>query len=135
MPRLSIWFIRFALDYLLLGFTFGGLILFNKGMPLFPLVWSLLPAHIEFVLIGWTSQLVMGMGFWILPRFSRPPVRGNEKMAWGAFVLVNAGIWMFALGSFGSVGGWLSLAGRAAEAAGVLLFVLNAWPRVKAVGV
>ena len=71
MPRLSIWYIRASLLYLVLGFTLGGLLLFNKGIPLDPRIWILLPAHIESVLFGWTVQLVMGMAFWILPDFLR----------------------------------------------------------------
>lgn len=53
MPRLSVWYTRFALLYLALGFTLGGLMLYNKGVPLHPALWSLLPAHIEFLLMGW----------------------------------------------------------------------------------
>lgn len=132
MPRLSAWFIRASLAYLFLGFTFGGLLLFHKGFPLHPQMWRLLPAHIEFVLFGWTAQLVMGMAFWILPRFPKPPVRGNERLAWGAFWALNAGVALAALAPFVPGYAWLSLAGRAAEALGVILFARHAWPRVKA---
>lgn len=131
MPRLTNWFIRAALIYLALGFTLGALLLANKGLPLHPAMWSLLPAHIEFLLFGWTSQLVMGMAFWILPRFPQPPVRGNEKPAWGAFFLVNAGVLLLALSPSGPVGSWLVLLGRVLEALGVIAFALHAWPRVK----
>jgi cbb3-type cytochrome oxidase subunit 1 len=131
MPRLSVWFIRASLVYLVLGFTFGGLILFQKGIPFLPSLWRLLPAHIEFLLFGWTVQLVMGMAFWILPRFSKSPVRGNEKLAWGAFVLINAGVLALALSGLCANSSWLSLLGRLAEALGVLLFAAHAWPRVK----
>jgi cbb3-type cytochrome oxidase subunit 1 len=131
MPRLSVWFVRSALVYLILGFTLWALILINKGIPLHPLVWRLLPSHIEFVLFGWTVQLVIGMAFWILPRFANPPVRGNERLAWATLILVNIGILMIVLASFYSAFGWLNLAGRMAEAAGVLFFALHAWPRVK----
>lgn len=134
MPRLSIYFIQSSLVYLVLGFTFGGLMLFNKGVPLHPMLWRLLPPHIEFVLFGWTVQLVMGMAFWILPRFPTKPIRGNEKLAWGAFILVNAGIWSLVLASFGSGSPWLTLAGRAVEATGILAFAAHAWPRVKGIG-
>lgn len=133
MPRLSNWFIRSSLAYLVLGFTFGGLLLFNKGFPLYPPLWSLLPSHIEFVLFGWTLQLVMGMAFWILPRFAKPPIRGNENLAWGAFFLINAGIWSLVLASFRPGAAWFTLFGRAAEAFGILAFVIHAWPRVKRV--
>lgn len=60
-----------------------------------------LPAHIEFVLFGWTAQLIMGMAFWILPRFPKPPLRGNEQLAWRAFLALNAGVALIALVWFG----------------------------------
>lgn len=134
MPRLSIWFIRASLLYLLLGFTFGGLLLFHKGIPFYPALWALLPSHIEFVLFGWTAQLVMGMAFWILPRLSGPQPRGNEKLAWAGFVLVNAGIWALAASPLTPESTWLSLAGRIAEATGILAFAVAIWPRVKGFG-
>ena len=133
MPKLSVWFIRASLCYLALGFTFGGLMLFNKGLPLHPLFWRLLPAHIEFVLFGWTVQLIMGMAFWILPRFATPPVRGNEKLAWASFILLNAGVGILALTSLGLTSSWLTLLGRLGETAGVVMFAAHAWPRVKGV--
>lgn len=133
MPKLSMWFIRASLLYLALGFTFGSLLLINKGLPFYPLLWRLLPAHIEIVLFGWTVQLIMGMAFWILPRFAAPPVRGNEQLAWAAFILLNAGIGFVVLSPLVLTGAWLSLTGRLAEAAGVVLFAAHAWPRVKGV--
>lgn len=69
MPRLSQWLIRTALIYLLLGFTLGALLLTHKGIPLHPALWSWLPTHIEFLLMGWIAQLTMGVAFWILPRY------------------------------------------------------------------
>ena len=133
MPRLSVWFIRLSLAYLALGFTLGSLLLLNKGLPVNPLTWRLLPAHIEFVLFGWTVQLVMGMAFWILPRFAAPPLRGDERGAWAALILLNMGIWLLALAALVPAGAWLTLIGRLAEALGVLAFAIHAWPRIKAV--
>jgi heme/copper-type cytochrome/quinol oxidase subunit 1 len=132
LPRLSVWFIRSSLVYLALGFTFGGLLLLNKGFPLSPNTWRLLPGHIEFVLFGWTVQLIMGMGFWILPRFAKPPVRGKEHLVWTAFILLNAGVIFLTIASFGLAGSWIILLGRLMEAAAVVAFTMNAWPRVKA---
>lgn len=134
MPRLSIWFIRSALVYLALGFTFGALLLFTKGVPVVPIFWILLPAHIEALLMGWTVQLIMGMAFWILPRFSAAPKRGNEKIAWGAYLLINAGVLLVILSAYLPGGQWFLLAGRIAQACSVALFALHAFPRVKGFG-
>lgn len=132
MPRLSRWFIRSALLHLALGFTLGGLILFHKGVPLHPLVWRLLPAHIEFLLFGWTVQLIMGVGFWIFPRFRRS--RGNEWPAWLAFGLLNAGIWLAGLGPALAAPAFILFLGRSAEAGAVVAFAVHAWPRLKPPG-
>jgi hypothetical protein len=134
MPRLSVWAIRLSLVYLALGFTFGGLILANKGIPFDPALWSLLPAHIEFLLFGWTSQLVLGVAFWILPRFSSGSRRGNEHLAWLALVLLNLGVWLAVIGSVPGLDGVLPLLARMAQAGAALAFALHAWPRVKPPG-
>ncbi len=134
MPKLSVWFIRASLLYLGIGFTFGALLLFNKGIPLQPLIWRLLPAHIEFLLIGWVIQLVFGTAFWILPRFSRGSRRGNEKLAWSAFILLNLGILLVGAAPFfppAVNSAPLILIGRACEIAAAAAFAAHAWPRIK----
>ena len=134
MPRFSVWSIRAALLYLAAGFTLGALLLANKGIPFYPRLWSLLPAHIEFLLLGWIVQLVIGMAFWILPRFRQAPKRGNENLAWLSLGLLNLGIWLAgAVPVFWSAA-WLPIAGRAAEVFAALVFCLYAWPRVKPPG-
>jgi cbb3-type cytochrome oxidase subunit 1 len=132
MPRLSRWFIRFALIYLAWGITFGSLILAHKGWPLHPLLWRLLPVHIEFLLFGWTVQLAMGVAFWIFPRFWRS--RGDERIAWLAFSLLNVGVWLAALSLLLGASPYFTFAGRLAEAGAAIAFAVHAWPRIKPPG-
>ncbi len=132
MPRLSLWFVRASLIYLLLGITFGALILAEKGIPYYPPIWGLFPIHVEFLLVGWLVQLAMGVAFWILPRFRVGAPRGNKGIIWTAFVSVNAGILLAALQL------WIPialLAGHILEAAGVIIYIIGAWQRVKPFGV
>ena len=128
MPRLSVWFVRASLLYLLLGFLFGALILAEKGISYYPSVWYLFPLHMEFLLIGWFAQLAMGIAFWILPRFSTGLPRGNVRLIWVSFVLINVGI------LFSTLQFWFSAAvliGRAAETSAGILFAFGLWRRVK----
>lgn len=129
MPRLSVWLIRTALGHLLVGFTLGALLLANKGVPLHPMVWRLLPIHIELLLLGWTLQLALGVAFWILPRF------GNERprawLAWVAYLLLNLGIGLVAANIFLVTVPALTFWGRLLEVGAALAFALHAWPRVK----
>lgn len=132
MPRLSAWYIRAALLYLLAGFTFGALKLANKGQPFWPGAWGLLPPHVEFLLLGWTAQLALGVAFWILPRYpsgSHPAgPRGDERPARAAFWLLNLGILLVALQALSPL---LMLVGRIAEISAGVLFLAHAWGRVR----
>lgn len=134
MPRLSVYFIRASLIYLLLGFTLGALILANKGLTISPAIWMLLPIHIELDLIGWLIQLAMGVAFWILPRFSKGPIRGNERLSWFAFILINTGILLVASQGMFEING-LILIGRVFETLALVLFAVGNWRRIKAHGV
>lgn len=125
MPRVSAWFVRAALCHLVFGFTVGALLLADKGVPFAPALWTLRPAHVEVLLMGWMVQLVMGVAVWILPRFAvrRAPQR-SAVTAWLAFALLNAGVVCVALG-----GGWAA-AGRLAEIGAAASFVAHLWSRV-----
>jgi hypothetical protein len=130
MPRLSVYFTRAALIHLLLGFTVGGLMLANKGVMISPVLWALLPLHIEFAFVGWMIQLAMGVAFWILPRFPKGPPRGNERLSWAAFVLVNLGILFVVLDAL-FIQRSLPVVGRSLETIGLLTFILGNWKRIK----
>ncbi len=134
MPRLSVYFIRASLIYLLFGFTFGGLLLANKGVMISPAIWMLLPVHMEFDLMGWLVQLAMGVAFWILPRFSSGPARGDERLSWSAFLFVNVGILFVASETIFQVK-WLILTGRVMETLALILFAVGNWRRIKPHGV
>jgi cbb3-type cytochrome oxidase subunit 1 len=130
MPCLSRWMIRAAFLYLLLGFSFGALLLAHKGVPYAPWLWGWRPAHIEFLLMGWILQLTMGMAFWILPRFWQRPRRPNEGYATAAFVLLNLGIWLVVAGTTFRAGYEVLLIGRIVEVGAALCFARHAWQRV-----
>lgn len=130
MPKLSQWYIKISFGYLLLGFTIGALLLAHKGQPVHPILWSILPAHIEWLLIGWVAQLTLGMAFWITPRFWREPRRGNTTGAYVALVLLNLGIWLATLGPLLRLSPWALIIGRVLEVGAALAFAHAIFPRV-----
>ncbi len=138
MPRLSVWFVRTALVHLAVGFTLGGLLLINKGQPLHPALWQLLPAHIELLLLGWTLNLALGVAYWMLPRFKTGPPRGPDGPVWLAYSLLNGGLLAVclapALGTAGSSQAALIALGKAGEALAAALFAWHALPRIKPYG-
>lgn len=130
MPPLSQWYIKFSLLYLLLGYSFGALLLAHKGRPLSPALWNWLPAHIEWLLVGWVAQLTLGMAFWIMPRFWKEPRRGNTTGAYLALVMLNAGIWLVALAPVLRLNAWVLVTGRLLEAGAAVAFAHAIFPRV-----
>ena len=130
MPRLTFWAVRLSLGYLLAGFSLGALMLANKGMSYGAWTWRLLPLHVEFLLLGFICQLVIGIAYWILPRFLDGS-RGNLAQYRASLICLNLGVW--AAGCYGAFGlpGWVLLAGRVLEGFAVFLFLINAWLRVK----
>lgn len=130
MPRLSVWFIRASLVYLAVGFTFGALMLANKGLAFNLHLDHLLPVHMEFLLVGWMMQLALGVAYWILPRYVKDLPRGNETMAWLSLIFLNTGILMMTMNTVFNVT-WFMLIGRVFEAVSALTFLLVAWRRVR----
>lgn len=127
MPTLARWYIKTALLYLALGALCGAVILWNKGLPI-PGAWQLLAAHIALVTWGWLLLLTLGVAYWILPRWGQE--RRRVPLAAGAYLGLNAGLWLVALAPWLSAA-WLDAVGGALQAAGCLAFALHAWPRVR----
>lgn len=130
MPRLSVLMIRTALIYLGIGFTLGGLVLFNKGIPIGADIPRLMLPHGDILLFGWVMQLIMGTAFWIMPRFPMPPKYGRVWLAQAAYLLLNAGIIASVIGQWGIQTG-LTFVGRVLMLLAVLCFAAHIMPRVR----
>jgi hypothetical protein len=130
----SVWLLRGALLYLGAGLTLGALLLADKGLRFFPALWVWLPVHMELLLVGWFVQLVMGVAYWIFPRFGlSQAARGREGLAWLAFVLLNVGIWTVGVCA---MAGWsFGALGRSAELAAAAVMAMNIWSRTRASGI
>ncbi len=131
MPTLSVWAIRLACVYFGVGITAGALMLANKGVAFLPHAGRWLPVHFHVMLFGWTIQLVIGVAYWILPKFRGGTSRGNDALAIAALVLVNMGT---LVGCAASLFGAVATVAFGIQAAAAVCFALHVWPRVKAFG-
>jgi hypothetical protein len=135
MPRVSVWFVRAALVYLGAGFTLGALLLTEKGLGFSPGLWRWLPVHFELLLVGWFVQLVMGVAYWIFPRFGMSQAaRGREELAWLALALLNAGVLLVCWSVISDLRS-VALAGRAVELLSAMILALNVSARTRASGI
>ncbi len=130
MPTITRWMIKASLIYFGAGLTMGAYLLLNKAVVLDPGAWSYLGYHIEIMIFGWILQFVMGVAYWIMPRFVEGPPRGPIWHSWLMVGFLNGGIWLNLLNlSFWPVAG-LELAGRLLEVASVGMFVFIHWDRI-----
>ena len=89
-------------------------------------------------MVGWVMQLIFGMLFWMLPKYSRERPRGHERLAWAAYVLINVGLILRAISEpLAAVrsdlgAGWLLVLSALLQLIGGWAFIVAVWPRVKA---
>lgn len=133
MPLLARLFIKTALGYLALALLLGVGI--AAGVPSRAAAFG--PAWIHLLVVGWLTQLIFGVAYWLFPRHSRERPFGQTAPAWAAFVLLNAGLVLRAIAepavAWGGSAGWRTalVVSAAAQALGALAFVVYLWPRVR----
>ena len=138
MPRISQLMIRTALIWLALGAGAGGSVLINKGVPVLPWLWALRIPHVHMLLVGWMVQFACGVAFWILPRLDASGARGDERLIWACYAALNGGVVIGTLHAlliaFSDRNVWVVLPPLMGMLylLGAGLFVMHAWPRVRA---
>lgn len=134
MPPLTRWYIRSAMLCLMLGLALGAAQLV-PGAPAVVTVAG--PAYIHLLVVGWITQMIFGVAYWMFPKYAVNQPRGNDTVAVATFALLNIGLLLrvvveplHAVRPSPVLGAALAIAAVAQAAAG-LGFVLNTWPRVK----
>jgi hypothetical protein len=137
MPPLTRLFIKSSLIWFVLSLLAGLGLAANAVWDLPAIFGVLSPVFFHLFLVGWVTQLIFGVVYWMFPKYSQEKPRGREGLAWMTFCLLNLGLALRAVGEPwqalrpGVLGGWtLALSAILQWAAG-LLFVANTWGRVK----
>jgi hypothetical protein len=150
MPLTTRVYVKVSIVYLALGAVLGALLLINGWLPLGSAIYYLKPAHVQFLVVGWLTQLILGVAWWLFPPLALrlrgqdyprgQAQRGSESLFWVTFALLNAGVLLYALGEFlyswtgsGLFRRLVALSGLCLPAA-ALTFVVNMWGRVRELG-
>lgn len=128
MSKITVWFIKSALIYLLLAMLLG------LHMAVSGTAYPYRPIHAHFNLLGWMSMMIYGVGYHILPRFSGKPLYSDRLAEW-QFYLANIGLVGMAIG-------WIIktmhgdnkilLIFSIIEASSAVMFVINMFKTIKA---
>jgi hypothetical protein len=92
MPKLSQLALKAAMVYLVLGALGAAAYWANAMWPLWPPLAALSPTYLHLIVVGWLTQLIFGVMYWMFPVISRARPRGDTRVAWAAFITLNAGL-------------------------------------------
>ncbi len=89
MPTLTRWYLKSALIFFMLALLAAILQAFQRVAATPTFMASLGPVYFHLFLVGWVTQLIFGVVFWMFPKFSIERPRGNESLGWATFWLLN----------------------------------------------
>ncbi len=133
MPALSRWFLRAALLHLVAALVLN----LSRVLPGLPDATraALAPVGVHFLMVGWVTQMIVGVGYWMFPRPGRS--FGPPWLGWTAFAGLNAGVLLRAVAepavSLGAAGPLRALLVVAAglQLVGAFAAVALLWPRLE----
>jgi cbb3-type cytochrome oxidase subunit 1 len=137
MPTVTRWFIKSALVYLVAALVLAVALAWPDSANLPEFVRFMNPAYFHLFLVGWVTQMIFGVIYWLFPIITRARPRGNERMAWASYALLNVGLLLRVLGepltgSRPEAGfGWLLAVSAVLQWLAAVVFVILSWPRVK----
>ncbi len=140
MPKLTRWAIRLAMLYLLLGLFFWLVYTYDQIENLSGNWAALRPVGIHFITVGWLTQLIFAVIYWMFPIINRENPYGERWIAWLGFGGLNLGLWFRAIFEIGLTQGLSSSAGWGLIGAGFLqwggatAWIIASWGRVQARG-
>ncbi len=120
MPLLSRLFIKTAFIHLFAGLVMG-------------VFWSH-PAVFHVLTVGWLTQLIFGVAYWLFPRYSKESPYGHHHLVGAAWGLLNAGLILrIPSEPRAHIDPWGSLlvASSLLQATAAALLVVYFWSRVK----
>ncbi len=139
MPTLTRWFIKTAFVYFILALLAGVALGAQAIWTFIPACADLIAPYFHLLAEGWLTMLIIGVAFWLFPRYSPERPHRSESLAWASFSLLNLGLILRVvsepvndlLPAPGSIWAILLTAAAALQWLGGLAFVINSWGRVK----
>ena len=139
MFTLARYYVKSAILFLVLGLILGGYMAYRINISGSGVTQSMIAAHTHLILVGFVMMLIMGIALWLFPR-------PREKVFYSPLIAEVTFYLMFAAISVRSAGeildgviltrwtAWAIVAGSFGEIAGIVLFFINIWNRIKPIG-
>ncbi len=133
MPQITRVFVKSALLYLVASLLMGLL----SALPQTFLPVGIGPVTVHLLTIGWLTQLIAGIAYWMFPKQSRERPRGYDGLMWAAYGALNGGLILRAVAEpavtvdDSAIWRWLLVVAAFCLWLSGVLLLINLWPRVK----
>ena len=137
MPLLTRWFVRTALVYFVVALALGTALLTRPLVAAAPALAAAWPGYLHMVTVGWITQLIIGVAYWLFPRPDRSRPAPSDHLGWTAYVLLNGGLLLrVAIEPVATLHPatalrWLLPLAGSLQLAAAIAFALLVWPRVR----
>ena len=139
MPTLTRWYIKAAFIYFVLALLVGILLGVQAIWTFSPPQADLMPSYFHLLAEGWITMLIIGVAFWMFPKYTLDRPRRSEGLGWASFILLNIGLLLrmisepanALLASPASTWAILLVTAAILQWLGGMAFVMNTWSRVK----
>jgi hypothetical protein len=137
MPFLTRWFIKTSFVYLGIALALGILLAGQSPWHLSLTIANLFPGYIHLLTVGWLTQLIFGVAYWMFPKYTLEHPHGSETLNWSAYILINMGLLIrivnepISIQTQAAFWGWMLALSALLQWLGGMLFILNLWNRVK----
>jgi hypothetical protein len=138
MPTLTRWFVKSAFVFFVAAMAVRVLQTAGVLINLPPLINALGPVYFHMFLVGWVTQLIFGVVFWMFPKYTQEQPRGSDWLGWSTFWLINIGLGLRVIAepmntlNPNTGWGWLLAISALLQWLAGIGFVINTWARVKA---
>jgi hypothetical protein len=135
VPTLTRWYLRAAIIHLGGALVLGVLVQSPGLVTAHPVLAVLSPTLLHLLVVGWITQVIFGVAYWMFPRYSAQRPRGSERLGWITFASLNAGLVLRVVGeplhALREATAGLLVASALLQLVAGWTFVLNTWPRIR----
>lgn len=134
MPPVTRWFIKSGMIWFILGVTLALITELPIGLSsslLLPIYWHML-------VLGWITQIIMGVSIWMFPRKKRNQRKNQSVLTIWVYFLLNGGLIVRFLSepflpffANSTVVPTLVVVSGILQVAAIMLFIIEIWPRVQ----
>jgi heme/copper-type cytochrome/quinol oxidase subunit 1 len=133
-------YIKTAILVLGVGLVLGGWMMVRRELANAAPSSYMVSAHTHAIFVGFVMMMILGVALWMFPRPEKGDTRYSPRAAEGAY-------WLVTIGTAGRIAGelarqqvgspalrWTVMLCGLAQVAGIALFFVNMWPRIRPVG-